>query len=145
MKTEKTLDILCQTTDEEKVKRFEHINRVFMGKYFDLVWLARADKDDLLMREMYEVLKKIKEIESKFKDDVKELDECETDWQHGFNSGVLAYSRFLDSYIKDELWPLEETGGVDFPDEEIREINGSKYVHFDGREHAEELFPELDT
>jgi hypothetical protein len=139
------IEIVSLTTDTEKINRFDHIVSELMGKYFDLVWLARKDEDELIKEERYEILKTIRDIEAKYPQEVKELYECESNWQHGFNSGMLACLRFLSEYIKDDLWPLEDTGGVDFPEEEIKEMNGRKYVQFDGREQAKELFPELDT
>lgn len=139
------LEILNLTADKDKIERFNKIVSELMDKYFDLVWLARSDRDALLKSEIYEALSKINEIESKYEIEVKALYEDDTNWHHGFNSGMLACLRFLSSYIQDDWWPLEDTGGVEFPDEEIQEINGRKYVHFDGREQAAEMFPELDT
>lgn len=139
------IEVITLTTPEEKIKRFDHIVGELMTKYFDLVWLARKDTEELMREERYEILKTIKEVEAKYPQEVNELYECESNWQHGFNSGMLACLRFLSEYIQDDLWPLEDTGGVEFPEEEIRVINGRPYVQFDGREQALETFPELDT
>ena len=89
------LELRCRTSIEEKIKRFEHINGVFMGKYFDLVWFARSDEKKLLEEERYETLNRLKEIAEKYKEEVEELCGETSDWNHGFNSGILAYSRFL--------------------------------------------------
>jgi hypothetical protein len=142
--TTDTLEIKCRTSIEEKIKRFEHINGVFMEKYFELVWFARSDENELLQREQYEVLNKLKDIANKFKEEVEGLYGNESDWHHGFNSGILAYSRFLSSYIEDQLWPVEDVGYKP-KKSEITIFEGHKYVEMDGREQAHQLFPELDT
>jgi hypothetical protein len=139
------LEIVCNTTSEEKVRRFYEVSHRFHEKYFSLVWLARTDREDLLNLEKYEVLKRIKEIEEKYPEEVEELEKCNSNWQHGFNSGMLACIRFLESYMKDDLWPIEDTGGVECDKEEIHLVDGKEHVLMDGRVHAESLFPELDT
>lgn len=129
---------------EEKSKRFDEINTKFMDKYFDLVWFARADEKELLKNEQYEVLDKLKVIAEKYQDDVECLYGKDSTWAHGFNSGVLAYSRFLSSYIQDTLWPVD-------PDDEqpsesdIVVVDGQKYTRMDGKTEALEDFPFLDT
>lgn len=141
------LEIISQTPIKERMKRFEYINSVFMEKYFQLVWLARSNKRKFLKEEVYEALKAIKEIEEKYPEEVKALDECDSNWQHGFNSGILAYSRFLSTYIKDDLWLIEDTGvdEEEWEEKDIKIIDGKKYVLMDGKENAFNLFPELDT
>lgn len=138
------LELKCRTTLEEKMKRFEHINRVFMDKYFELVWFARSGEKELMAQEKYEVLEKLKSIAEKYEEDVECLYGKDSDWAHGFNSGILAYSRFLSSYIQDELWPAEDIGYKP-KKSEITIFEGKKYVEMDGKEHALQLFPELDT
>lgn len=145
MNEEGFLEIISNTSTEEKVRRFDEISRFFHEKYFSLVWLARADKELLLKTEVYEALAKIRETEEKYPEEVENLDKCEDNWQHGFNSGMLACIRFLESYIKDDLWPIEDTGGVEWEKEDIHIIDGKEYVLMDGRKDAESLFPELDT
>lgn len=139
------LEIICHTSDEEKVKRFDEISSRFHHKYFSLVWYARSDREKLMREEIYEGLKRMKEVEDEFPEDVKELIECDSNWQHGFNSGMLACIRFLESYMKDDLWPIEDTGGVEWEESDINVIDGKEYVLMDGKQQAEELFPELDT
>jgi hypothetical protein len=139
------LELLCHTTDEEKIKRFDEISRRFHHKYFSLVWYARSDEQKMVDEERYEGLAMIKKVKYEFPEEVKELQECDSNWQHGFNSGMLACIRFLESYMKDDLWPIEDTGGVEWGYEDIHIINGKEYVLMDGRASAEDLFPELDT
>lgn len=145
MTEEGLLEIITNTPAEERIKRLDEISRRFHEKYFSLVWLARTDISELLEKENYEVLQRVKEIEGKYPEDASELYKCDSSFQHGFNSGMLACIRFIDSYIKDDLWPIEDTGGVEWEDKDIHVIDGKEYVLMDGREHAESLFPELDT
>lgn len=145
MNEEGLLEIITNTSSEEQLRRFDEISRLFHQKYFSLVWLARTDKAQLLEKENYEILQRVKEIEDQYPEDITELDGCDTNFVHGFNSGMLACIRFISSYIKDDLWPIEDTGGVEWEKEDIHLINGKEYVLMDGREHAESLFPELDT
>lgn len=145
----KMADVSTRTSLKEKIKRFEFINSIFMEKYLDLVWFARSNPDKLIEDEQYEtvqsVLKSIQAIADKYPKEAAELCEDETSWQHGFNSGILAYSRFLSSYIEDGLWELCEENKDIAEHEKIIEINGKKYIEFDGRQDAFDSFPELDT
>lgn len=143
--TQEAVGVISITTPEEKIARFDHIVAELMEKYFDLVWLARSNPEQLLKEERYEILKTIKDIEAKYPQEVKDLYECDCNWQHGFNSGMLACLRFLSEYIQDDLWPLEDVDGADIPEEEIQIVDGIKYVQMDGRQQAEEDFPQLDT
>lgn len=65
------LELLCHTTDEEKVKRFEEASRLFHDKYFSLVWYARSDENELLKKEIYEGLSRMREVEKEFPEEVK--------------------------------------------------------------------------
>lgn len=139
------LELKYLTPLEEKLQRLDEALRKFMHKYHELVWLARTDEKELMKKEIYEGLAAIKRIEKEFPEDVKELYECDSNWQHGFNSGVLAFARYISTYIEDTWWPEEDTGGVEWPEEEIVIIEGKRYVKIDGKKDAEGLFPELDT
>ena len=143
--TNGVLELKYLTPTEEKLHRLDEALGKFMSKYFDLVWLARCDKGKLLEEEIYEGLSAVKRIEETYPEDVKELYEGEDNWQHGFNSGVLAFARYLSEYTEDTWWPEEDTGGVEWPEEEIIIIEGRRYVKMDGKEQAEQMFPELDT
>jgi len=139
-----------RTTAEEKSKRLDMINGEFMSKYLDLVWFARSNPERLIEEEKYEtvqsVLKSLQEIADRHPKEVSELIEDETSWQHGFNSGVLAYARFISSYVEDGLWEVEKGINEDIAEnEKVIIINGKKYIEFDGRQDAFDSFPELDT
>lgn len=137
------------TPIEEKVRRFDYINGQFMSKYLDLVWYARSNPEELVEKEEYEVVEKvmksIKDIQWKHPEETLELEEDETGWQHGFNSGVLAYARFISSYVEDTLWEVCEHNLDMVEHEKVIVIDGKEYIEFDGRADAEENFPELYT
>lgn len=141
---QKYLEIECRTSAEERLRRFEEAQTKFIDKYWELVWFARSDEKKLMEDERYEVLKRLKEISEKYKEEVADLYGESSDWAHGFNSGILAYARYLDSYTKDDLWPVDEVGYKPRKSE-ITIFEGKKYVEMDGRESAKQLFPELDT
>lgn len=82
-------------------------------KYFDLVWYARKNEAD---RKDKKISKIIEKMEKKYPDEIEELLFGEnSEWDHGFNSGMLAGLRYVMS--------LDEHGA----------------------EHADEEFPMLDT
>ncbi len=139
------LELKYLTPPEEKVNRLDEALSEFMSKYFDLVWLARCDKAKLLEEEIYEGLAAVKRIEESYPEDVKALYESEDNWQHGFNSGILAFARYLSDYTEDTWWPEEDTGGIEWEEDEIIIIDGERFVKMDGKEQAEQMFPELDT
>ena len=137
------------TTDKEKVKRFNFINTEFMGKYLDLVWFARSDPDRLVEEEKYEMVlsvqQSLQKIADKYPREVEALVYDETSWQHGFNSGILAYARFISTYIEDGLWELGKDNEDIAQHEKVITINGKQYIEFDGRQDAFDSFPCLDT
>lgn len=145
----KTKDIRTLTTLKEKMKRFDFINGQFMDKYLDLIWFARADPDTLVEEERYEVVNNVvasmQKIADKYPKEAQELMDDETNWQHGFNSGVLAYARFLASYVEDALWERCKENESMIPYEKVITIDGKEYIEFDGRQDAFDGFPELYT
>ena len=61
-------------------------------KYFNLVWLARKHPEDFknqLVHEQYQ------RIEEQYPQEVDDLLNANTDWHHGFNSGMLACLRLI--------------------------------------------------
>ncbi len=143
--TNGVLELKFLTPPEEKLERLDEPLRKFMTMYFDLVWLARCDQDKLLEEERYEGMAAVKRIEEAYPEEVKQLYESEDNWQHGFNSGVLAFARYLSDYTEDTWWPEEDTGGVEWPEEEVTIIEGERFIKMDGKQQAETMFPELDT
>ncbi len=137
------------TTDKEKMKRFDFINSDFMSKYLELVWFTRSDPDRLVEEEKYEMVAQVQKSLQKIADtypiEVAGLFEDETGWQHGFNSGVLAYARFISTYIEDGLWEVGKDNEDIAEHEKVIMINGKRYIEFDGRQDAFDSFPDLDT
>ena len=111
-------------------------------KYFNLVWYARSDRNNLLDSELYEALSSIVKIETLYKDEVCNLSGDESDWHHGFNSGMLAGVRLVLGMMNKELIEIDDFD--DFDGESI-EIDGVKYTEYDGYEDSIEEFPFLDT
>lgn len=135
--------VVTITTPEEKSKRFDFINNQLMDKYFELVWFARADPDKALnngeKKLFKDITKKLGEISGKYPREVQALSGDGSNWEHGFNSGILAYSRFLLEYLEDSLYEDDEES------EDTIELNGKKYIQIDGRTQAFDEFPMLDT
>lgn len=65
-------------------------------KYMDLVWYARANPDlpKLTKEQKNSIINSKGKIYMKYTKDIEELEEC-PDWQHGFNSGMLAAIRYI--------------------------------------------------
>ena len=116
------------------------------NKYFDLVWYARSrpieDKEywdktpEKIRNTAFEAREK---VEKKYPNEVARLKEevkvgevvfSSPDWEHGFNSGVLAAMRFVLTAFDDTTETCEETG---------------EELCFGGVENARDTFPELDT
>lgn len=135
--------VITLTTPEEKSKRFDFINNQLMEKYFELVWFARSDPEKYRKNgenDLFNTItKKLEEISNKYPREVQALCGDGSNWEHGFNSGILAYSRFLAEYLEDTLFEDDE----EF--EDSIELNGKKYIQIDGRTQAFEDFPMLDT
>jgi hypothetical protein len=62
-------------------------------KYFDLVWIARPDVDAVLADPDHPSHTGVVEIMAKQPLELQKLQGQDADWQHGFNSGLLAASR----------------------------------------------------
>ena len=61
-----------------------------MKKYSNLVWYARSDKNTSNI----EIQKQHKEYEELYPIEIAQLNGNESDFYHGFNSGMLAAMRF---------------------------------------------------
>ncbi len=79
-------------------------------KYVELVWFARSGRN----LHIPAVVLQRERIEKMYPEEVKKL-QGEWDWEHGFNSGMLAGMRLITSMMEVDV------------------------------EHAEENFPELDS
>ena len=92
------------------------------NKYFDLVWYARkGDYDDLeywagvpqdIRKAAY---KKMMDIEKAYPDEAAQLsdpDPKQGNWAHGFNSGILAALRYVETLEREGI----EQAAAEFPD-----------------------------
>lgn len=61
-------------------------------KYCSLVWYARKRPEDFAIKG---VEASAKSVEFLYPEEVNELHNGHSDWQHGFNSGMLAATRFF--------------------------------------------------
>lgn len=113
----------------------DHLSEL-SAKYCDLVWYARSnpasDTDywETVPPQIRDgAFKSQMKVEEQHFDDVVALRNDETNWQHGFNSGMLAGLRYVLTA---------------FSDYTIEDENGES-IQCGGIEDAEEEFPCLDT
>lgn len=102
--------------DEARRLRLEQRLDELREKYYDLVWYARSSSMEPA------VAARRGEVRRKYPKECEALSGQSSQWNHGFNSGMLAASNLIWAYV---LAP--ESDEVD-------------YVA-----HAENTFPELDT
>ena len=82
-----------------------------MEKYLSLVWYARKRPEDYAIKG---VEAEVKSVEFLYPEEVKQLKGKHSDWQHGFNSGMLAATRF---FLEADL------GNLEFAIEEFPELD----------------------
>ena len=144
---EQELELLSEL--EKKVKREKGIgDRIseIMEKYFDLVWMAR--RDEALMRARPDIRKTFNKLVAKYPGELEKLQSEEGDWQHGFNSGMLACSRLLSAYAmpydyKKKAGGEGEDEGVDSEDDS--DDDSIVFTRDFNIEMAEQEFPMLDS
>ncbi len=89
-------------------ERLSNRLRELHEKYFDLVHYARRDPDEANPA----ILPHLEVIRQAYPREVYNLaNEDETDWHHGFNSGMLAAIRLVGAYLskrKREIAQAEE-------------------------------------
>lgn len=114
----------------------------FETKYERLVWYARKDSYKLLEEERYEILKSISDIKSLYQKETSDLSGDDSNWHHGFNSGMLAACRLFSGMLEKQY--IEEQEEVI---EDIHYINeeGVPFYLYDSYEDSVEEFPFLDT
>lgn len=97
----------------ERIKKAVELMLKNEDKYCSLVWYARANPDKHSGSIKEAVLKGIKDVENKFpKETASFNEEGANDWEHGFNSGMLAASRLYLSMIEYNV----EQALEDFPE-----------------------------
>lgn len=79
------------------------------NKYYDLVWYARKTENQY--NTISEVKENVDRIEKIYPAETNELNSMDSDWAHGFNSGILAGMRYVLS-----LYDMgKEQAEADFP------------------------------
>jgi len=103
-------------------------------KYNDLVWMARSSPE--LHAKRPDIKKIFNDTSAKYPGELEKLQKDQTNWQHGFNSGILAIVRLLSAYSLSYNHKEEVDYGED---------NNIVRTRADEIEQAEEDFPMLDT
>ena len=128
--------------DDSKTDDIMYVIRELEDKYFDLVWLARKPNpnDPDGMAEFFDdgctlsTRMHMAELKAKYPSEVHRLSCPESgDWEHGFNSGILAAMRFLTTAMTKEV-----CDGSDC-------CCDSEGCTFGGIQDAVDEFPFLDT
>ena len=88
-------------------------------KYFDLVWIMRRNIEAVLADPEHPSRPKVVEILAKYPHEMRKFETINPDWQHGFNSGMLAASRMYMglsiAYEEDMAEDLEYDNPKDIP------------------------------
>ena len=76
------------------MKKKELIENVIVkqNKYADLLWYARTSPENYNIKGVKENMDR---IENLYPNEVTELQNENSDWQHGFNSGMVAALRYV--------------------------------------------------
>jgi len=88
---------------QDRIKETVKLLNENEDKYCSLVWYARANQEKLLETENYEALAQINAVEKKYPSETKDLITDHENWQHGFNSGALAYTRLYLEMIEGNI------------------------------------------
>jgi hypothetical protein len=109
--------------DAQNVIAIKHRLEELESKYCDLIWFARSDNNT----QNANIREKQREVIIAHLEECKSLQCPKTsDWQHGFNSGMLAATRLIASYVQS--------------DDEFDGVSRKERISY-----AEEEFPLLDT
>jgi hypothetical protein len=78
-------------------------------KYSRLVWYARKTPENYRIAAVKESMTEIQKL---YSEEVEQLTSDNSDWFHGFNSGMLAAMRFIQSMEQENI----ETAKENFPE-----------------------------
>lgn len=118
----------------EKIREMEE-------KYFNLVWLARKTPEDM---EIPKVREEVEKVTNLYPEDVEELENDETNFVHGFNSGMLAASRLFWSYLeKPKRYKIDEED-LESDEVPLKPLTLQE-LYEEEIQQAEDEFPFLDT
>lgn len=127
---------VCELMDENKnlkdrLKVLEDAIKTTCGHSWELVWYARSRPGECEDGKL--------KVEQKYPKEVKKLIDDDTNWQHGFNSGLLAVSNLVkeiihaDETVKDANACIED-------DEDHQPLSLEDYI-----DQIVDEFPMLDT
>lgn len=149
MKTLSTQCILTMLNPDQQKELFHALEMIIpkedleakldkiKDKYYDLVWFARKDDEDLqipIVKEIYDG------VCAKYPDEVRDLrNQHIGNWTHGFNSGMLACARLLSAYCLPHNHPYDYEVPKNSSSEEAISARDQEI------EMAEDDFPRLDT
>ncbi|XRB02472.1 hypothetical protein NFJ02_14g18260 [Pycnococcus provasolii] len=113
-------------------------------KYEKLVWIARRDVDAVLADPEHPSRPSVVEVMAKYPLELQELIGEHADWQHGFNSGLLAASRmYMGIAIAYEEDLMEDRDELEIEsDSNVPPVSERLAAE---REYAVDEFPMLDT
>jgi hypothetical protein len=78
-------------------------------KYYDLVWVARTSPENFKIKGVKD---RVESIKKKYPMEIEQLLSSENpEWEHGFNSGMLAGMR----YVMELFHGDKETADLEFP------------------------------
>ena len=108
-------------------------------KYFDLVWFARSRPEN---KNIPGVKAKLDKVKADYPKEVEGIKGPNGDWQHGFNSGLLACTRLVSAYALPHNYRCTDGNcDSDSDDDESDSVVGkANEIEFANRE-----FPSLDT
>lgn len=124
-----------ESSDEHKLIQWKHLcPRLFkeMEKYRDLVWLARSNSQEPNIVQIQNI------IRSKYPREVEKLEGENGDWEHGFNSGMLACCNLFSEYLLDDDM-------YDAIVEDNEECANSSYEDILIENVQKMYFPQIDT
>ena len=134
---ETTRQILNSDPDEARIALAHCVDAARwanFGEPFDMVWYARREKTPDLVEEYSE----------RYPDNVEALESDNSDWQHGFNSGVLAMGRVVLSLGTTDVTEMTKSFNVDNKQEGEPLLTEAEVLNMQ-RDEGWEEFPNLDT
>lgn len=108
-------------------------------KYFDLVWFARSRPEN---KNIPGVKAKLDKVKADYPKEVEALKSHNGDWQHGFNSGMLACSRLVTPYALPHNYRCTDGNHDSDSDDDASDSVVGKQAEID---FANREFPFLDT
>lgn len=94
---------MMRSKKRERFKKMIKLMSENEDKYCDILWWTRKDKMKLLVEQRFDILATCQKVEKENPEEIKALKECDDNWQHGFNSGMLACTRLYLEMIEGDV------------------------------------------